>query len=164
MSETGTETTGRNASAALALKLAGASYDDIAATLGYAGPVQAREAVEQSLARRADEADPKEKDRLRALNAGRIERLLQSVWTRANDKRDPEQLKAVQVAASLIDRHTRLYGLDAPTQVAVTTPTTTEIEHWVAAVVAQQQSAITVEEDDVVVIAGEVVRDDGTAA
>jgi hypothetical protein len=152
----------RNQSAALALRLAGASYDDIASALAYEDSTSARVAVEQALARRADEADPKEKARLRALNAGRIERLLQGVWGRATDRNDPEHLKAVQVAAALIDRHTRLYGLDAPTQVAISNPTQTEIDQWVSHILSKQTAAITVEEDDVVVL-GEVVRDDDDA-
>jgi hypothetical protein len=73
---------------------------------------------------------------MRAENAARIERLLRGVWRKATDEEHPEHLLAVRVAQGLIDRHIKLYGLDAPTEVVVHNPTATEIDQWVAGMIA----------------------------
>jgi hypothetical protein len=139
------ERTGR---AATALRLAGASYAEIAATLGLASPKSARDAVERDLAMRSD--DTEDRARLRQEEAARIERLIRSVWTKATTPTDPEHLPAARVALAMVDRHARLLGLDMPTEVVVYTPTTTEIDQWVATMVAQSSTIVgEVEEADV---------------
>lgn len=125
----------RSGSAALGLRLAGAGYDEIAETLGYEHAWAAREAVEATLANRAL-ADRDGRERLRAEEGARLLRLLRSVWQKATDTDSPEHLPAVKVAADLIARHTRLYGLDAPSEIVVHSPTAAEIDRWVAALVA----------------------------
>ena len=147
------------AESAVALRLAGAGYEDIARTVGYSTAAQARDAVERGLALRARDADPEKRELLRAQSGARLERLLQSVWGKALDQNDPEHLSAVRTAAALIDRHTRLYGLDAPTEVMVHTPTQQAIEEWVSAMLGATP-AVQVREADVVVIPGEVVVDE----
>jgi hypothetical protein len=157
---TPTRPTVNGGQAALALRLAGASYDEIASALGFAdGPV-VQTMVEAELARYASDADPSERNRVRTISAARMERLLRGVWRKATDEHDPEHLAAVRVAMQIIDRHTRLYGADAPSEVVIHSPTASEIDRWVATVLDRQQSAITVEEDAVVVIEGEVVPDE----
>jgi hypothetical protein len=143
------------AASAVALRLAGASYDDIAVALEYPSPTEAREAVHADLSARAAEADPEERDRLRALEGARLERLLRSVWRKATTEADPEHLPAVRVALSVVDRHTRLYGLDVPVELIVHTPTANEIDVWVTAVLATSGRPLELEEAQV--IAGEVV-------
>ena len=139
----------RSGRAATALRLAGASYADIAETLGFSSTEKARNAVEQDLALRPD--DEESRTKLRGEEAARIERLLRGVWTKATDPTSPEHLPAARVALALIDRHARLLGLDMPTEVVVYTPTTTEIETWVSQVVSGSEIT-TVEEPDVLAI------------
>jgi hypothetical protein len=151
----------RNAQAALGLRIAGASYEDVAQVLGFAGPDEARRAVERALMETA--ADPKERETQRALSAARIDRMLRSVFSRAVDKNDPDQLTAVRVALQLEDRRIRLYGLDAPVEHIVYNPTATEIEAWVQAMLGANEH-LAIEEPDIIAIPGEVVTDDGDAA
>jgi hypothetical protein len=147
--------TSRNAAAAVGLKIAGASYQEIADTLGFADAVTAREAVERDLAFRASEADPAKREILRATEAGRIDRLLRGVWTKATNPADLEHLSAVRTALRLIDRRIRLYGLDAPTEIVIT-PTMTEIDAWVAQMVGTARG-VQVTEAEIIVVPGEVV-------
>lgn len=136
--------------AGLALRLAGASYAEIADTLALADAAEARDLVCNELAARDVDAD--ERIALRAEEAARIERLLRGVWAKATNPHDPEHLPAARVALSMVDRHARLLGLDMPTEVVVYTPTTTEIETWVAEMVSKSSSVIDVEEADVLAI------------
>lgn len=134
--------------AALALRLAGASYSEIAENVGYADHVVARQAVVRELA--THESDEEVRERLRAEEGARIERLLIGVWQKAINPRDPEHLSAVKVAISLIDRHSRLYGLDAPQEVVVHNPTAAEIDQWVASVIDESRALVDIVEADVV--------------
>jgi hypothetical protein len=137
VSESSSEVRGyRQGAAALTLRLAGASYADIAEALELGSSVQARALVVTTLAARAPDAE--EREHLRAEEAGRLERLLRGVWGKANDPNHAEHLPAIKVALALIDRHIRLYGLDAPAQVVVHNPTVAEIDAWVAQVMAVQ--------------------------
>ena len=140
----------RNGRAALALRLAGASYSEIADTVGYADPVLARQAVVREMA--AFETDDASRQRLRDEEGARIERLLRGVWGKATNPNDPEHLAAAKVALSLVDRHARLYGLDAPQEVVVYNPTTAEIDQWVASMTSE--AVPTVIEADVIAIEG----------
>jgi hypothetical protein len=142
-----------NARAATALRLAGASFSEIAETLGMAGPETALKLVQQDLATRPD--DVADRADLRREEAARLERLLRGVWNKATDPTNPEHIPAARVALAFIDRHARLLGLDAPTEVVVYTPTTTEIDQWVAHIVSMQtEAAFDVEEADVLAIEG----------
>lgn len=151
--------TSRSAASAVALRLAGASYTEIAEALGFESDARARSAVERDLAARAADADPDKRELLRAQSAARLERLLRGVWAKATNPNDPEHIPAVRTALSIIDRHTRLYGLDAPTEVTVHTPAASEIEAWVNAVIAQAGEPMALE-PDVIVIPGEVIAAD----
>lgn len=140
----------RPSRAAVALRLAGASYAEVAETLGYADANAARVQVELELGNGAN--DPEGRARLREEASARLERLLRGVWQKAVNPTDPEHLPAVRTAMTLIDRHIRLHGLDAPTEVTVHNPTTTEIEAWVALMLAKQQETIDVEEADILML------------
>lgn len=140
----------RTGPAATALRLAGATYAEIAESLGLADAAEARGMVERDLATRSE--DEGERAALRLEEAARIERLIRSVWGKATKTDDPEHLPAVRTALALVDRHARLLGLDMPTEVVVYTPTTTEIDAWVAEVVSIQSSVLDVEEADVAAI------------
>jgi len=119
----------------LALRLAGAGYDEVADALGLTSAQVARDHAEKALEARAWD-DVQGRDRMRAENGARLERLLRGVWAKATNPDHPEHLAAVKVAKEVIDRHCRLYGLDAPSEVIVHTPTATEIDQWVAGMIA----------------------------
>lgn len=147
----------RTGAAALALRLAGAGYDEVADALGLDGALAARRQAETALEARAwDDIDGRKK--LRAENGARIERLMRSVWQKATDQEHPEHLQAVKVAVTLIDRHARLYGLDAPTEVVIHNPTATEIDQWVSGMIAagagelraMEARVIDIDEDQVI--------------
>jgi hypothetical protein len=141
----------RTGQAATALRLAGASYAEVAEALGLADAVEARNIVERDLATRSD--DEVGRTALRAEEEARILRLLRGVWAKATTPSDPEHLVAARIALAMVDRHARLMGLDMPTEVIVYTPTTSEIDAWVAEVVALQHTDILdVEEADVLAI------------
>jgi len=135
--------------AAVGLRLAGASYGEIAEVLGYSTAVQAREAIEQDLALEASEEG---RDQLRDMEGERILKLLKPVWVKATNARDPEHLAAVKVALALIDRRIRLFGLDAPQEVIVYNPSAAEIDEWVAKMIETPQFEV---------LEGEVVSDVG---
>jgi hypothetical protein len=142
----------RKANAAIQLRLAGASYAEVAMTLGYPTPRTALVAVEKALERQLSYDD---REAMRRMAGARLERLLRGVWSKAVDPEHPEHLFAVTKAKELIDRYAKLYGLDAPTEVVVHNPTQTEIEQWVATVLAAR--ALPVAEYDI--IEGEVEDD-----
>lgn len=113
---------------AVALRLAGASYKEIAEVQEFTNAQVARQVVEAELANSLDDNDV---SMLRALESARIERLLQSVWSRALSPQNPDQLAYSRHALSLIDRHAKLHGLDAPQKIEVYTPDQQEKVEWV---------------------------------
>lgn len=122
----------RKANAAVQLRLAGATWTEIAEALGFPTPRQAMVATERALVKQLESGDDRE--RMRKMAGARLERLLRSLWTKAIDPDHPEHLIAASRAREVIDRHAKLFGLDAPTEYVVHTPTTTELEAWVARV------------------------------
>ena len=72
----------------------------------------------------------------------RLERLIRSVWTKAIDPENPDHLTAVDKARQLIDRHAKLYGLDAPTEFVVSSPAASELEKWVSTVINESRPAL----------------------
>lgn len=126
--------TATRSQAALTMKLAGASYSEIAQQLGYSSAWNARTAVERVLAESADSDDDRAK--MRELTTRRLERLLKSVMPKAVDPRSPEHLAYNARALAIIDREARLHGIDAPTQAVVVTPAAERVEQYVATVLA----------------------------
>jgi len=133
--------------AAVSLRLAGAPFDEIAEVLGLSSADAARQKVELGLA--AERWDDEQRDALRAEEASRILALLKPMWSKATDPDDPEHIPAAKTALQFIDRHARLLGLDAPTEVVVHNPTTSEIDQWVASVLQQEHVFTVVEADPV---------------
>lgn len=148
--ENATRARQRKTHAAIAMRLGGGTWAEIALTLGYPTPRAACVAVERSLEKELDTAD---REHLRRLAGARLDRLLRSVWPKAVDENSPEQMVAVSRARDLVADHRKLFGLDAPTEVVVHNPTQAEIEAWVATVVSVQPY---VAEHDI--IDGEVVE------
>jgi hypothetical protein len=130
--------------AAVALRIAGATYADIAQTLGYQTPVRAAAAVEMAL---AGTVSDESREGMRVLEGQRLEGLLRSVWGKATNEQNPDQMVAVRTALSIIDRHARLFGLDAPQEMVVYTPAAQEIEAWVAQMAHKVKGALPQEAD-----------------
>ena len=141
MSETNTK-----AESALALRIAGTSYTNIAKALGYASATRARLAVERVLAASAD--SPEERDQQRVLNDKRLNRLLQSVMGKAVDPKDPDHLAYNARALAITDRIMRLWGVDAPAQVQIT-PTDEHLQAYVAQMMALARKEPEAEEADI---------------
>lgn len=130
----------------LALKLAGASYTDIAKTAGYSSATKARIAVERVLAAAAD--SPEDREKMRVLTSRRINRLLQSVMGKAVDPKDPQHLAYNARALALIDREARLFGVDAPTQIQIT-PTDQYIQQYIEKVSPLAAASLAADEADI---------------
>lgn len=125
----------RKANAAVQLRLAGATWGEIATSLGYPTARAALVATEKALEKQLLHGGEDDRKKMRALANARLERLLRSVWSKAIDPESPDHLIAMTKAREVIADHRKLYGLDAPTEVVVHTPTQTELERWVARVV-----------------------------
>jgi hypothetical protein len=134
----------RKADAALSMSLSGATWGEIAETLGFATPRQARTATERALIRQLERDDDREK--MRAMAGARLERLLRGIWTKAINPEDPEQMIAVSRSRELIADHSKLFGLNAPTELMVHSPTQSELEDWVLRMTATMVPEV-VEED-----------------
>lgn len=149
----------RKANAALAMRVAGAQWDEIAQVLGF--PTERAALVAYETAMEANLKTPETREELRRLARLRLEELLRSTWSKATDPNDPEHLAALSKAKELIAQVTRLEGSDAPQEVAIYSPAQTEIEAWVAeqvnATVPQLEEADIFEGEDHDVVEGEVV-------
>lgn len=143
------------AEAALTLRLSGASHSQIAKTLGYSSAYRARQAVERVLASAAD--SPEDRDKMRVLTSRRLNRLLQSVMSKAVDHKDKEHLAYNARALAIIDREARLWGVDAPTQVQFT-PTDEHIQNFVRNVTKLADADRDAAEADI--LDAEIVEDD----
>ena len=96
---------------ALELRLAGASYRDIAQALDVS-PATAMQDCKEALA----DIPMQQADEMRTVELSRLDRLQRAVWPKAV-KGD---LQAVDRAIKIIDRRAKLFGLDAPQQVQIT--------------------------------------------
>lgn len=136
----------RSSKAAVALKVAGASYDEIAEVLEYVSPAAARIAVESALSASVD-ANTDYRS-LRAVASLQLDGLLKSVWGRARDANDPDQLAYGRMALSVIDRKIKLHGIDAPQMITIIDPSAEEFEK-VIAMAATRMGAIPAQEGDI---------------
>lgn len=149
------ETPKNRSAAALQLRIDGAGWGDIAKVLEFDTPADARNAVEAALAQEAKSSEDIEQ--IRFLEARRMERILTSLMRRATNPKDPDHLAYARTAMVVIDRHTKLYGADAPQQLNVTyNPAAGQIEQWVAAMARQVHGEI--QEADILDV--EVINDE----
>jgi hypothetical protein len=151
----------RMGAAAVQLRVNGTSYEDIAMTLGLSSPRAALTLVSRELAQQGEGME-EERDELRRVEAARLDELLVSVMAKATDPECSEHLPAVRTAVTIIDRRIKLYGLDAPTEITVHTPTATELDNWVASMVAHSMPPQAALEPDIMgddIIEGEVIDD-----
>lgn len=148
----------RKANAALQLVMDdGASWIEVAEVLGYPTARAAKVAVEQALERNLQTSD---REHMRRYVAVKLDRLLRAVWGKAIDDENPEQLAAVTVARGLMQDGVKLWGLAAPSEVVISSPSEREIEAWVASV--NQKSMPELEEADIFsgdVVDGEVISE-----
>lgn len=113
---------------AIAMRVAGADYSEIAAVLEYGTVTAARQAVERGLASTVTEEDRKE---MRTIANRRLERLLRAVMPKVvgqGENGSDEVLSGARTALAIVDRHIRLNGLDAPSTLAIYSPTDSEIK------------------------------------
>lgn len=103
---------------ALSLAMMGANWSDIARVVGYASPSHARRAVERALASASH--SPETVDHMRQLQDMRLKRLLQAHMGKAINPEDKDQLAYSARALAIIDRISKLHGLDAVQQVQIT--------------------------------------------
>lgn len=96
---------------ALALRKRGASYDAIAAALGYAGKSGAFKAVLRALHETLVEPTAE----VRALELERLDHMPAAVWTAALTGDIPAQQQVLR----LMDRRARYLGLDAPSKIDI---------------------------------------------
>lgn len=146
------------AQAGLTLRLSGASYTQVAKTLGYSSAYRARMAVERVLAAASDSAE--DRDMMRELTKRRLDRLLQSVMSKAVDHKDKEHLAYNARALSIIDRGAKLYGLDAPTQIQFT-PTDEHLNKYLNTIM--QITGADKEADEAEIVDAEIVEDEEDA-
>ena len=97
---------------AMALKLAGASYAQIADNLGYADSSGAYKAVSRGMKNALQESAGD----LRKIHYGRLEHMLMLVWPAVNQG----DSRAVNSALQVMDRMERLYGLNQAQKVDIT--------------------------------------------
>jgi hypothetical protein len=94
------------------MRMAGATFQQIADGLGYADPSSAHKAVTRGLVETVRPAA----DELRELEAARLDRLLLAVWRDALTG----NLKAVESARKILADRARLLGLNLPVKADVT--------------------------------------------
>jgi anti-sigma factor RsiW len=135
----------RKANAAIQLRIAGASWEEVAETLGFPTGRLALVAVEKALEKELKTEESQK--HMRQMAGQRLDRLMRAVWPKAINPDHPEQLQAVDRARQIIGQHTKLYGLDAPTEYVVTSPSQAELEKWVSEVISVQSPAL--QEDDI---------------
>jgi hypothetical protein len=136
------QTPARKVAAACAMAVAGANYEEIARVLNYQNASSARVAVETAFAATAAPSDYKA---ARALAQARLEGLMKSLAPRAlheyvikdeDGKKtkvyNEDHLAYARMFLSVVDRHIKLQGLDAPTVVTMVTPDQEEFNRVVA--------------------------------
>jgi hypothetical protein len=108
---------------AIGLRRAGASYDEIAARVGYADRSGAKKAVERGLSRWMRESD----EELRALELERTEVIIARLWP-AIDTPVPD-LKAVEVFLRVAEYRAKIAGLYAPRRDRLEVSVHARVEH-----------------------------------
>ena len=121
--------------AAVALKLAGASYETIAERLDFPSVADARHSVEKALADSASEYS--DRDRLRLIMNRQMDRIMSKCFQESM-RNGPDSMMWAKTWLSFSDRKSRLNGLDAPVEVHTTiTPAYDEIMAWASNFAAQ---------------------------
>lgn len=109
-----------NEEKALELRRAGASYRDIARTMGVSVSI-AHKLVTRGMKRLVARCEEKAED-IRSMELDRLDKLQLAVWPQAAKG----QLQAVDRMLKIMDQRAKLLGTYAPTKVASTNPEGTE--------------------------------------
>ena len=144
------------AAAAVNLRIEGASWTEIARILEYSSAQRARVAVERALAEMAESEEDREQ--LRWTMNQRLNRVLYSLMRRATNPKDTDHLAYVSKVLAVMDRQSKLNGLDMPTTIAVYNPGNEAIEKYVEQTVAILRQANGEIEADIMDV--EVVEDE----
>lgn len=91
---------------ALDLRKTGATYEQIADALGYAGPSSAAKAIKTAIARITREAA----EDVRTLEVERLDSMLRYQWPAVTKG----HVRSTEVALRIMERRAALLGLDAP--------------------------------------------------
>lgn len=129
-----------------ALQEAGYHWDEIARILGFPSPRAAQVAAEKTLQRRLSD-DEGSVAKMRDLVGRRYERLLRAVWAKSIDPTNEDQMAAQDRARAVLNDYVRLYGLAAPQEMVVHTPSASELQAFVSKVVTGAAAGL--EEDDI---------------
>lgn len=132
------------AEAAAVMLVSGADFATIAQVMEFESPEKAREAAERAL---ADNLDSFDKAHLRKVLTGRLEGLWRIAYNRAQNERYAAKETATKNALAILDRLSKMYGVDEPTQVVMHSATSTQINAWVERVTAKEIEAYPAEED-----------------
>ena len=162
----------RSIKAAVAARIAGASYVEIAEMFDYKNPQTARHAVEAAMAGAYEDGD--DISALRGMTMARLETLLRSLGPKAlSDKvvklvdgkkvteENVEHLAYARTYLSVVDRIARLHGLDAPQVHRFETPDAARLNE-VMAVLIQSRNALAAPEADI--FADEIVVEEEEVA
>jgi hypothetical protein len=146
----------RQGRAAMNMSIAGATYEEIAEKFDYASAVVARVVVEETMAK----AYPQEAAAsMFQMTYARYERLLRGVFPKAEPKipaldpdtgevlrvngkavmvDNPDHIAYVKLAADIVQREAKLFGVEAPVQVQIT-PSTERYQEFVQMVVSRSR-------------------------
>lgn len=139
----------RKAQAAVALKIGGRSYGEIAEILGYASVEKATQAVERELASGATDY---EKKRARTMANASYELLKRSIMPKVMDTEGAEHLAAVSQFRGILAEQVRLNGAALPAEMILRSPTEGELDAWILGAqteVMREQGVLDVEEVNV---------------
>lgn len=143
--------------AAAVMLVSGADFATIAQVMDFPSQDAARLAAEKAL---ADSFDSWDKAALKKVLTGRLEALWRVAYSRASNDRYAAKEAATGNALKIIDRLTKMYGVDEPTQVVMHSATSAQINEWVARVTAKEIEALPAEEDifDAEIVEEETLR------
>ncbi len=120
---------------ALSMRRAGATYLQIADTLGYGNPSNAHRAVFRAL----DRVPLENAHQLRMMECLRLDALQTAHWTPALAGNAPN----ARIVLRVMERRARLLGLDAPSRMEISEEVDAEIKSLVAALVEDETWDIT---------------------
>lgn len=140
--------------AAVALRVAGANWSEIAETLDYVSPSRARQAVERAL---ADSVGDEDRAQMRHVVNRRLDRLLRATWKKALDEKREDQAVHTRSALAIIDRSIRLNGLDAPSEHVLYSPSALEIDAFIKRAVEEFRGS---QPEEVDVVEGDIIEGD----
>jgi hypothetical protein len=140
--------------AALSLKLAGATFEEICDTLGYRTTAACRRDIAIALAENVADVD---RETHRHLATMRLERLLRAIYPKAIDPKSPEQLPAGRLAKEYVHEIALLNGAQMPQEIVLHNPSNPELMAWIARMTVDQMPKVT--EHNPFIIEGEIVEE-----